>query len=266
MHNSIVEKLAAIVKELPGLPTVAQEVLRQLSVPGTNPAVLEQTMSRDPALSLRVLRMANSAYYRRGREISSLSDAIVLLGFKTIQSLVLSSAVVNVLNSAGSIAPRLWEHCFAVGVACRELARMNGLPVHEREEAFLAGLFHDVAKGVIASRFPGIYSFPKTAADERDLLGFDHAQLGLVLLNKWQIPSALSDAVGGHHSGAPGLLASLIQAGNCVAQPIAPGVAPLPRECPEELAVRWSLDVASMAALREKTEETISEERSISDG
>lgn len=261
MANPIVEKIASIVKELPSLPSVAQEVLRQLSIPGTNPATLQNIMSRDPSLSLRVLRMANSAYYRRGREISSLADAIVLLGFKTVQSLVISSAVQRVLNSAGSIAPRLWEHCFAVGLACREVAGVNGMSSAEKEEAFLAGLFHDVAKGVMASRFPGIYSSPKSHADESELLGFNHALLGAVLLTKWQIPQTMAQAVGSHHSEEPDRIGSLILLGNIIAEPIAPGVSPVPRAYPPGLPGEWGLDGDGMAEIRDSVEKMIHEER-----
>lgn len=266
MANPVLEKIAGIVKELPSLPTVAQEVLHQLSVPGTHPTVLQNIMSRDPSLSLKVLRLANSAYYRRGGEISSLSDAIVLLGFKTIQSLVLSTAVQQVLNSAGSVAPKLWEHCFAVALSCRQVASHSGLSLTEREEAFLAGLFHDVAKGVIASRFSGIYNTPKSVEDERDLLGFDHAQLGQVLLFKWQIPAALSEAVGGHHNPPPDSLAGLIRLGNYLCEPVAPGTAPIPRGMDQALLAAWNIDDSNLDELRDAIETLVKEERSAPNG
>lgn len=264
MASQVLEKIALIAKDLPGLPSVAQEALRHLSTPEANPASLQAIMSRDPALTLKVLRMANSAYYRRGREISSLGDAIVLLGFKTVQSLVLSSAVQRVLSSAGALAPRLWEHCFAVAVACREAAGVAKRGF-DREEAFLAGLFHDVAKGVMAAQFPGIYSRPLTVADESEVVGFDHALLAQLLLYKWQIPAALADGVGGHHDNGANELSRLIALGNVIARPIAPGVSACGGEFGEETALLWGLDGETLVSLRESVFVTISEERGSSD-
>lgn len=264
MSNPVLEKIALIAKDLPGLPAVAQEALAHLSTPEANPASLQSIMSRDPALTLKMLRMANSAYYRRGREISSLSDAIVLLGFKTVQSLVLSSAVQRVLSSAGSIAPRLWEHCFAVAVACREASVRAGVDI-EREEAFLAGLFHDVAKGIMAAQFPGLYSHPKGVGEERDYLGFDHAQLAQVLLYKWQIPKALADGVGGHHSNGDNTLSRLIALGNLIARPIAPGISVCGDGFGEDTALLWGIGEDDLKSLKESVSNTISEERSRSD-
>ncbi len=267
MGNPVLEKIAAIARELPGLPSVAQEALAHLSTPDANPAGLQAIMSRDPALTLKVLRMANSAYYRRGREITSLGDAIVLLGFKTIQSLVLSSAVQRVLNSAGALAPRLWEHCFTVAVACREIsADAPGMGV-EREEAFLAGLFHDVAKGVMAAQFPGIYSKPLSASEEREALGFDHAELGQVLLTKWQIPAVLTEGVGGHHGRSASPLSSLIRLGNLVSRPLAPGLSADDGEPANLKAVEiWGLTEDAIGGVRESIAPLIHEERSLSDG
>jgi HD-like signal output (HDOD) protein len=184
MSEQLLAKVAAVVDDLPSLPAVAQEVLALLSDPSTKPERLQSSLSRDPALSLQVLRISNSAYYRRGREITSLADAIVLLGFKTVQSLVMSSAVHRVLSSAGGIASQLWEHCFAVGAACREVAALNGAKMLAKEEAFMVGLFHDVGKGVIATKFPGIYNSGLSAAGETEQIGFNHAELGGVLLEE----------------------------------------------------------------------------------
>ncbi|RXL80522.1 HDOD domain-containing protein, partial [Citrobacter sp. AAK_AS5] len=76
---------------------------------------------------------------------------------KTIQTLLLTSVAHRVIASAREVAAQLWDHSYAAAVACREFAREMGRSVLQREEAFLAGLFHDVGKGVIAARFPGVY-------------------------------------------------------------------------------------------------------------
>jgi HD-like signal output (HDOD) protein len=240
--SNILKKIASLVKDLPSLPAVAQEVLQLLSIPGTEPALLQESMQRDPALTLKVLRIANSAYYRRGREISTLADAIVLLGLKTVQCIVMSSAVQRVLDSAGDVSEKLWEHSFAVAVACREVASHNRESTERKEEVYLAGLFHDVAKGVIATHFSGIYNLPLSLEGETEDLGFTHTNLAQVLLTKWAIPAVITEAVSSHHlDPLPEGYAEVIVLGNWLTEECAPGVVPVPRKVPTELLEKYNL-------------------------
>jgi putative nucleotidyltransferase with HDIG domain len=261
MEKEILDKLSKIVQDLPSLPAVVQEVLAQLSNPSTQPEDLQKTLGRDPALSVKVLRIANSAYYCRGREIGSLADAIVLLGFKSIRSLVLTSAVQGVLSSGGGSAANLWEHCYSVAVACREVAREAGDGPAAREEAFLSGLFHDIGKGAIAQRFPGIYGKPLSCEGEREALAFHHGQLGQVLLTKWEIPETLCHAVGAHHDAEPEGLAAYVVVGNWLCEPIAPGIFPGNRAEPSALIARFGLDDYTVGEIRESIVRTMAEER-----
>lgn len=236
MESAALQRVAGMVNDLPALPAVAQQALALLADPSTEPEDLQAVLSRDAALSLRVLRLANSAFYRRKREISTLTSAILLLGFKTIQSLILSSAVHRVLSSSGSVAGALWDHSFAAGAACRELARRTGGVPERVEEAFLAGLFHDVAKGVLAAKFPGLYAKPLGVAGEVEVLGFDHAQLAQVLLAKWEIPPALAAAVGAHHEPDVTGLGALTAVADWLVWESAPGVGAEPPGEPAALA------------------------------
>lgn len=224
MGTPPIERIAALVQDLPALPAAAQHALALLSDPTTEPGELQQALARDQALALRALRLANSAYYRRSREITTLSNAVVVLGFRTIQTLLLSSAAHRVIAAAGELAEQLWNHSFAAAVACREFSKEIGRGSLEREEAFLAGLFHDLGKGVVAARFPGIYADSAGVEGERAALGFDHADLGQVLLERWQIPAALSAAVGTHHEAGPSALGRLVVMGEWLAWGVAPGV------------------------------------------
>ena len=260
MAANVVERIAKLVRNLPALPAVAQQAMALLGDPSTEPEELQRVLSRDTALALKVLRLANSAYYRRGREITTLSAAVVVLGFKTIHTCVLSSAVHRVLSSAGGLADQLWEHSFSAGVACRELARAARFSVVEREEAFLAGLFHDVGKGVIAAKFAGIYMEPLGLAGEAEQLGFHHGHLGHVLLRMWEIPEALSLAVAGHHELQADGLTRITAAGDWLAWAVRPGVgAEAPPE-PEALLAELELDAAAVGEMREAVQRFLAEE------
>jgi len=217
------------------MPVAAQRALALLSDPATEPEQLQEAIACDQALSLRALRMANSAYYRRNREVSTVSAAVVVLGFKTIQTLLLTSAAHRVIASAQDVAAPLWDHSYAAAVACRELAREAGEGVLKREEAFLAGLFHDLGKGVIAARFPGVYREATGVVGERDALDFDHGELGEVLLTQWAIPANLAAAVGGHHDAGPSPLGELVVIGEWLSWAVAPGVGAVAPARPEAL-------------------------------
>jgi len=232
LPEDLAERVAKTIEDLPSLPSVAQQALAMMADPSTEPEELERVLSRDPGLALRVLRLANSAYYRRAREVKTLSGAIVLLGFKTVHTLVLGSAVHRLLSRAGRVAEPLWLHCYGVGLACREWARRVRRTVRfDPEEAFLAGLFHDVGKGVIAVRFPGLYDRHVDTEGEREALGFDHAELGGLLLERWEIPGSIGEAVTGHHEASPRGLGLLVKGADWLVEEIAPGVgrAPGPR-------------------------------------
>jgi HD-like signal output (HDOD) protein len=261
MDRAALEKIATLVKDLPALPAVAQEALGLLSNPKTEPEELQAVLSRDPGLSLKILRLANSAYYRRNREISTLTSAILLLGFKTIQTLILSSAVHRVLTSGGSAATSLWEHSLAAALACRELGRRLRGFCSDAEEAFLAGLFHDTAKGVIGAKFPGIYSVPLGLDGEIESLGFHHGHLGQVLLSKWDIPPALCLAVGSHHEREPQGLGLLTAIADWLAWGLAPGIGAEAPEEPSRLLSAVGIDKDLLEEIQRSLAATLAEER-----
>ncbi len=263
MEIAVVEKIASLVEDLPALPAVAQEALGLLSDPRTEPEQLQAVLSRDQALALKLLRLANSAYYRRAREVTTLSGAVVLLGFKTIQTLVLSSAAHRVISSAGACAEQLWEHSYASAVACRELACRSGQPGGLREETFLAGLFHDVGKGVIAAKFPLVYRDTETGGSEGEeaFLGFHHGHLGRILLNRWKIPGVLADAVGDHHESETVGLARTVVLGERLAWAVAPGVGTNPPCLTDALLEEAGLDGSAVQEIREQVAAYVAEDR-----
>lgn len=262
MQPTVAEKVASLVEDLPSLPAAAREALALLSDPTAEPEQLQAALSRDQALALKVLRLANSAYYRRTREVTTLSAAVVLLGYKTIQTLVLSSAAHRVISSAGACAEQLWDHSYTTASACRELARRSGEPVGRREEAFLTGLFHDVGKGVIAAKFPLVYGNGALGPDgEEEVLGFHHGQLGGILLERWGIPELLAEAVGAHHTPGGTGLAGTVILGDRLAWPVAPGVGTDPPPGGDDPLEGAGLDRDTIREIREQIAIYLAEDR-----
>lgn len=207
------EQLSSIImstRDLPAMPQVAAKVLELSADPDTSASQLQQVISDDQAMTARILKIANSAMYSCSRKIKTLTDAIVMLGFNSIRSLVVTSAARNLYNTnaanAGLKERLMWEHSIGCAFACRLLVqpRLPGIA----EEAFLAGLLHDIGKLVLTMRVPErfdtivqtVYNENRSfVATEREHLGFDHAQVGSLLVNKWKFSPELEYVILHHH-------------------------------------------------------------------
>ena len=225
------QELIANLGELPPLPQVAAQVLRLSADPDSSTDDLQRVISTDQALTAQILKIANSAMFGMMREVKTLTQAIMTLGFSTIRSVVIASSAKN-LYSRGSVGLQerlLWEHALVVAIATRTYARSMRFP--RSEEAFLAGLMHDIGKSVMGLKFPDRYgALIRSVYNEKqdglhqelDVFGFDHAMVGEALLRSWNFAERLLDAVRWHHDPALAPadhqgLASLVALGNQLA-------------------------------------------------
>jgi HD-like signal output (HDOD) protein len=205
------KQLIMTIRDLPAMPHVASKVLELSSDPDTSASLLQQVIADDQAMTARILKIANSAMYACSRRIKTLSEAIVMLGFNSIRSLVVTSAARNLYSSGGArmgLKERLlWEHSIGSAFACRLLIAERHPAL--MEEAFLAGLMHDIGKLVLNLQLPDrfeeivqiVYNESRDFdATERELLGFDHAQVGALLVNKWKLSPVLEEVIGLHHT------------------------------------------------------------------
>lgn len=209
-HDSQLKHLIMTIRDLPAMPHVASKVLELSSDPETSADRLQQVIADDQAMTARILKIANSAMYACSRTIKTLSEAIVMLGFNSIRSLVVTSAARN-LYSTGSarmgLKERLlWEHSIGVAFSCRLLVSKKHPSLSE--EAFLAGLMHDIGKLVLNLQLPDefeeivqiVYNENRDFHEtEVELLGFDHAKVGELLVNKWKLSPLLEEVIGLHH-------------------------------------------------------------------
>jgi len=207
---SSAELLVRTVNELPPMPHIVNEILKLLSDPNTSLNDLTEVMANDQALVARIIRVSNSALYGGRNEISILSQAVTRLGLKLIRSLVLVSSVRSFFPKSDSSSQNwgqaLWQHSKECGLACRRVAKL--IRYEEPDEALVAGILHDIGKLVILLKLPEKYKEirklqshnSKWSIDiEREILGFDHIEVGLRLMKKWKIPTNLLSGIQLHH-------------------------------------------------------------------
>jgi HD-like signal output (HDOD) protein len=197
------EVLAARVATLRPVSGVAVRVLSLTDEPSVSAHELADVMSADQALSAKMLRMANSAYYGHARRISSVRDAVVLLGSRTVRSAVLVSTVMNRSANDGLIERYdFWRYCVAVGIIASAAAQNQRL---DRHMAFTAGVLHAIGVLALDQQAPELLADAMSLAKDgniplRDaelaLFGYTDADLGRELALRWNFPQELVESIG----------------------------------------------------------------------
>lgn len=204
------DEILSKVPGVPGLPTAATEVLRQVQNPDVGVSEIMASVELDPGLTSEVLRLANSAYFAGPRKVASLRDAGVLFGTQRLLQLVLTSAVYpyakQPIRGYDLPAGQLLLHLVAVAMGAERLAKTLRREVPRF--AFTAGLLHDIGK-IVLGTFLEIDGEAITAVAreqrisfevaERQVLGTDHAEVGAALLASWDIPAEVVEVTRWHH-------------------------------------------------------------------
>jgi HD-like signal output (HDOD) protein len=245
-------ELVAAVDSMPAFPQCAQRILRLTRDPSCAPKDLVEVIDRDPVVTVKVLRVVNSAYYSLPRKINSISHAVVFLGFNTIKNLSLSIAAVGMLPTnplAGFDGQGYLLHSLTAAGVARQLAMQ--IPGADPHDFFIAGLLHDFGKVVLAQAMP--VEFKKALEFSMwhevslhnallNVTGIDQSAVGALLLEKWQFPADLVDAIRYQHQVE--LIDSDLVAGVFTANQICKrlgvdfGGQPTPGDLPESVAHR----------------------------
>jgi putative nucleotidyltransferase with HDIG domain len=231
--------IAAEAEDFPTLHAVAWKVLKTVSDGTSQIQDLEQLISRDQPLTAKILRIANANWLGARQPVSTLRQAITVLGPRRLRSLVLAASIDGVVRSRAMKDRYMWEHALAVAIASEMLADETRYP--DRQEAFVCGLLHDLGKAVLeqslASEYQQVldrvYNEHVWAVEaERSILGFDHAAVGGLVAERWNLPAVLQEVVREHHRPAsatidPHLCAIVSFAdGLCVKEGIGPSQRP----------------------------------------
>ncbi len=204
--NKELEKTIMTAGDLPTIPAVALKVMQLIESESVTAEELGKVVSGDPAVAARVLKISNSSFYGCQRKIQSLPIAIMMLGFNTLRSLVITASLKQVYQPYGLVEKMLWEHSFGAGLAARVIAS-NTKRANE-EEAFLSGLFHDIGKIIMnhldRDKFRIVmercYNEGILFTDaEKDVYPYSHEEVGACVIGKWNFPEALAESVKHHH-------------------------------------------------------------------
>ena len=198
------------IEDLPTLPSVYAEVERLCQNPDVDAVELNEVIQSDPSITLKLLRLANSAFFGFSRKVTSVKDAVSLLGNQTVKNAVLSISIFEAAKdqktTAGLDRKGFWQHSAGVGSIVRFLA---GKLQIEREEGFTAGILHDIGKIILDGLFPEYYAPVLKAVAQKNILilqaeeeelGLLHTLVGQELAEAWQIPDSLVQGIAHHHS------------------------------------------------------------------
>ncbi len=209
LNNKDVEKAIAKKKDFAMLPEVNETIVAYMMDAKNSWEDIEDLIMRDPIISLRILRSANSAIYGSAHDITTMGEAVSYLGYKDTRQMITALPVLEKTDYEQDIFNRkaFWLHLLGCGVICRTIARHIDAPL--TDEYFFAGLFHDIGKLVMDQLYPEklrmVIKYSEKEAifsrkAERLIFGQPHDEIGKFYLEKLNIPDVIVDAVKNHHS------------------------------------------------------------------
>lgn len=210
MSKNTLDSIVRKVQDMKPLPMVVGQIINITENPKATIRDLEDVILKDQVLTTKILRVANSAYYTYNRKISTISQAAVLIGFKAIKGIAFASVLNKYMNvelkGYEMQQDDLWKQAQTCAIAAREISKR--IKYRDQEEAYIAGLLHDVGKTVLSQYLEEEYgeivklveegmSFDEA---EAKVLGFSHTEIGGKVAEKWNLPKHLVDAIKFHHN------------------------------------------------------------------
>ncbi|MBT8334629.1 MAG: HDOD domain-containing protein [Deltaproteobacteria bacterium] len=201
-------QIERFIKRMPSLSTSVGKVMEICSRTDASPNELNKVISLDPVLTGQVLKLINSAYYSLVNKVTTLTRAITMLGLNTVKNMALSTAIIKTVStvkkSRALPTNKFWAHSISVGVSARLLAQVKDIPLAEREELFIAGLLHDLGKIPFGDEYIEVLALARNEQiplieAEREYMGIDHQQVGLMIAEKWKLNAIISNCISNHH-------------------------------------------------------------------
>lgn len=216
MRSISADEVKTRVHDLEQVSTVPESLARIMAItqdPGSTAMDLANEISKDPALTLKVLRTVNSSFYGFERRIQTVSDAVILLGFTEVERLALTISLINLFGGSRYKARalnQLWRHSLVASMAADILVEVYAPKAPDAAGVHASALLHDVGKAVIWQCFPDILpqilrvmkEEGRTAQEvERELLdGVDHCEVGAWVADSWNLPHSVVESIRYHHA------------------------------------------------------------------
>lgn len=268
LSPELAERLARAVDSMPGFPHSVQRILALTRDMNCSPKALIQVIEQDPLVTVKVLRVVNSAHYGLPKQVTSISHAVVYLGLNTIKNIALGIAAIGVLPTiqmGGFDGQQYLLHSLATAGIAKQLAVRVGDA--DPMDCFIAGLLHDFGKVVFVKSMPQEFGralemsqWHETSLHLalREVIGVDHAVVGAMLVEKWRFAPQLVDAIRNQGSDASSIsaMAACVFAGNQISKKLGLGfggnrcVEPLPAAVAQLLGGDLDTVIASLGNIR----------------
>ncbi|HOP06202.1 MAG TPA: HDOD domain-containing protein [candidate division Zixibacteria bacterium] len=232
-NDDAIENVISAVGELPASPAIVSSVMGLTSDLDSNVTDISRVLSSDQSLTAKVLKLSNSSFYGRSKGVRTLQEAVLILGFFTVRSLVVATSTHSMYmkDDEYGLKKKLWQHSLSSAVTARQLAERIGYD--DGDELFIAALLHDIGKLVMMQKMSKQYEEIVVRVQdeqrefydvEHEVFGFSHDQVAKVLLESWSFPESIIESVCWHHQlppieeGIPVPGAYLINLSNSVAK------------------------------------------------
>ncbi|MGQ9630422.1 MAG: HDOD domain-containing protein [bacterium] len=205
------KKIVDRIVNLPTLPAVMTRIIQLVESADSSADDVTKMISVDQSLTMKILKIVNSAYYGFPRQISSLRHAVMILGFNNVKSLALSASVFDAFGREKGNAfdrAKFWEHSIGCAVVTRLIAKRLNYDRKELEECFTAGLLHDIGKVIfdkyVGDEFTNAVNMARSKdmfiiEAERETIGVTHEEMGRWLAERWGLPKKLAEVINYHH-------------------------------------------------------------------
>jgi putative nucleotidyltransferase with HDIG domain len=197
------------IESLPSLPSLYEEVVKEANSQDSSLARVAEIISKDVGMSAKLLQLVNSAFFGLPVRVSSIMRAVNLLGLEIIKTLILSIKIFSQFDHPGMTSlSSLWDHSISTAMIARSIATQRDLPQNQIDEAFMAGLLHDIGKLILLDKLPekcvAISNILRSDGcqvweAELKVLGTTHAQVGAYLMGIWGLSESLVEAIAFHH-------------------------------------------------------------------
>ena len=266
MENKLsISALLASADKLPSLPEICLRASEQLEDESVKVQQIGETVQNDAAISSRILRMVNSAYYGLPHHVSSIAQAVQLLGRQRLKQILIGSVLSSVFRRRPGVdfpAQEFWQHSIKTAIIARKLAE-NIEEIAEPESLFTAGILHDIGQLIMLDKAFEAMSMARQLATsqrisileaETQITGVNHAEVGEALIRHWGLPEVLSESVAEHHSaehhGKHAAAAHVLYLANRLAESVPPIDEDETREILGHIP-NWEMDGVSLELVAE---------------